>query len=76
MLKKKELVLVDGAFYVLLSARQTTQQKITVLLTQAERLSQTTARKKCQTQCIYLVTRLLPLITQHYYSCPPSQALG
>lgn len=70
---KKEQALVDAAFYVLLSARRATLQKITVLLTQAKRGSQAGARKKCQTKGIYLVTRLLPLITQHYclYSVQP-----
>lgn len=70
---KKEQALVDAAFYVLLSARRATLQKITVLLTQAKRGSQAGARKKCQTKGIYLVTRLLPLITQYYclYSVQP-----
>lgn len=70
---KKEQALVDAAFYVLLSARQATLQKITVLLTQAKRGLQAGARKKCQTKGIYLVTCLLPLITQHYclYSVQP-----
>ena len=54
---------------MLLSARQTTLQKITVLLTQAKRGSQAGARKKCQTKGVYLVSRLLPLITQHYCLC-------
>ena len=63
---KTEQALVDAAFYVLLSARRATLQKITVLLTQAKRGSQAGARKKCQTKGIYLVTRLLPLITQYY----------
>lgn len=60
-------------FYVLLSARPATLQKITVLLMQAKRGLQSGARKKCQTKGIYLVTRLLPLIIQHYclYSVLP-----
>lgn len=68
-IKKKEQALVDAAFYVLFSARQATLQKITVLLTQAKRGLQARARKKCQTKGIYLVTCLLPFITQHYCLC-------
>lgn len=66
---KKEQALVEAAFYVLFSAPQATLQKITVLLTQAKRGLQARARIKCQTKGIYLVTRLLPLITQHYCLC-------
>lgn len=71
---KKEQALDDAAFYVLLSARRATMQKITVLLMQAKRGLQAGARKECQTRGIYLVTCLLPLITQHYclYSGQPN----
>lgn len=70
---KKEQALDDAAFYVLLSARRATMQKITVLLMQAKGGLQAGARKECQTRGIYLVTCLLPLITQHYclYSGQP-----
>lgn len=66
---KKEQALIDAAFYVLLSARRVTLQKITVVLTQAESGLQAGACKKCQAKGIYLVTRLLPPITQHYCLC-------
>lgn len=66
---KKEQALIDAAFYVLLSARWATLQKITVLLTQAKTDSQAGARKKCQAKDIYFITCLLPLITQHYSLC-------
>lgn len=71
---KKEQALDDAAFYVLLSARRATMQKITVLLMQAKGGLQAGARKECQTRGIYLVTCLLPLITQHYclYSGQPN----
>lgn len=70
---EKEQALVDAAFYVLLSARQATLQKITVLLTQAKSGLQAGACKKCQSKGIYFVTRLLPLITQHYSTCSAPQ---
>lgn len=58
---------------MLLSARRATLQKITAVDAGKKRDSQAGARKECHTQGIYLATRLLPLITQHYrrYSVQP-----